>query len=842
VDNDWGLSGQFRLGVRYTSPPSNDAFADRLPFTEEATGTLEGASRETGEPGYQLDPYGSSVWWTWTAPVSGMYEFTVGTYFDEKRVEVFTGNALETLVPVGEPSFATFRKYFRAAAGTVYAVRVTGPGTAGQYTLQTSFTPPPSNDQFADRIPLVGTNISVDGTNRAATAELNEPTHDGEPANRSVWWTWTAPTNGMVRIGLPYYSGHTIAVYTGDSLSLLVPVREGSGAIVFSVVAGQTYQIAFDLPGLYSGWGYFTWSLTFEAPPVNDAFADRIALAGEQLTTAGSALGASRESGEPTLPFSPGYSVWWKWIAPGTGRYTFSVSGSVATAALALYTGSELTNLTLVGSNAPGFNAVNVPVSAGTELAISIDPDLELAGYSGSFLLTIARTQTPANDHFVDRAFLDDASAEGNLEGSSREPGEPGFQNDPGGTSIWWRYTPTNTGWYSIIAATELDSPFLYPPFPWFRYSRASVFVFTGTELANLSPVPSRGYYQPTVFRLEAGTEYNLQVSGRDRWFGPLRLNIGPLFAPSNDQFADARPILSDNIIVTGSNDVASAELGEPAREYGDKNSVWWKWTAVSNGVFAITRSNSPAFAYVDVYTGSSVSNLSRVPNTEYGRSFGEYLFRASVGTTYYISVVTDGPEGDISLAFARVNPPPNDDFVNRVQLTGSHISLLASNFNATAEPDDPFVDWFAGQTVWWKWTAPASGLVTVDVQADDAFFDIGVFRGNSFEELDFVEMSEAPLEFHAFEGEEYVIGVTTSFCRATQFTLSLDLSAPLPAPDGPVSIPFHTVIEATGKPLMVETSTNLVDWVPFSTLAPGEKEFRVVPNQTEPQRFFRVR
>ena len=174
--------------------------------------------------------------------------------------------------------------------------------------------------------------------------------------------------------------------------------------------------------------------------------------------------------------------------------------------------------------------------------------------------------------------------------------------------------------------------------------------------------------------------------------------------------------------------------------------------------------------------------------------------------------------------------------------MNGSHVSILASNFNATAEPADPLSGWYAEQTVWWKWTAPASGLVTADAQAADASFVMGVFQGSSFEELDFVEVSEAPLEFHAFKGEEYVIGITTSLSQATEFTLSLDLSAELSANDGPVSIPLPTVTEATGKPLMVETSTNLVDWMPFTTLAPGEREFRVVPNQSEPQRFFRVR
>ena len=93
----------------------------------------------------------------------------------------------------------------------------------------------------------------------------------------------------------------------------------------------------------------------------------------------------------------------------------------------------------------------------------------------------------------------------------------------------------------------------------------------------------------------------------------------------------------------------------------------------------------------MNVYTGSTLSNLIAVADTGYGHGPGGYLFRAEAGTTYQISAVSSyGGEGVIDLVFSRAHPPPNDDFAQRTLLNGAHISLVASNHDATAEPGDP--------------------------------------------------------------------------------------------------------------------------------------------------------
>jgi hypothetical protein len=65
--------------------------------------------------------------------------------------------------------------------------------------------------------------------------------------------------------------------------------------------------------------------------------------------------------------------------------------------------------------------------------------------------------------------------------------------------------------------------------------------------------------------------------------------------------------------------------------------------------------------------------------------------------------------------------PPANDAFANRVNL-GSAASgtSLSSTSGASLEPDEPQPFFGQGATVWWQWTAPATGTVTFDTLGSD--------------------------------------------------------------------------------------------------------------------------
>ncbi len=67
--------------------------------------------------------------------------------------------------------------------------------------------------------------------------------------------------------------------------------------------------------------------------------------------TTGTSAGSSRETGEPNHAGSTGGSIWYRWLATANGSATFDTVGSSFDTALAVYTGSSLTALTLAGSN-----------------------------------------------------------------------------------------------------------------------------------------------------------------------------------------------------------------------------------------------------------------------------------------------------------------------------------------------------------------------------------------------------------------------------------------------------------------------------------------------------------
>jgi Ca2+-binding RTX toxin-like protein len=144
---------------------------------------------------------------------------------------------------------------------------------------------------------------------------------------------------------------HSLAVYVGASVGSLTPVAGEHSMLPnleFNVRAGTTIRIVVDAgPG---ATGFVRLSLSGE--PVNDRFVTPQPIAGTSGSFKGNNEGASGEQGEP---FHAGMeygkaSVWYRWIAPGSGLTRFTVLGSFDTV-LAAYQGSGLSSLTAQASN-----------------------------------------------------------------------------------------------------------------------------------------------------------------------------------------------------------------------------------------------------------------------------------------------------------------------------------------------------------------------------------------------------------------------------------------------------------------------------------------------------------
>jgi hypothetical protein len=277
--------GPFTLNFQFTPAPKNDNFANRIRLTGSRIATSAsnaGATKEPGEPDHLGNPGGSSIWYSWTAPLSGRVTLTTnevppyappssgegdgsttitvgpptcGNEIDQNPPPVFyplfaayTGTTVAALTPADNllMSLAAYPYgvEFDAVKGQTYQIAFDGNmGTTGEIPLYLALTPPASNDNFNRRIQLRGDSVVATGYNAGATRQGGEPILPGS-LGKSVWWSWTAPASGSVSLELAGndYS-FPVAVFTGSSLASLQMVAEGTAGVTFNAVRGQTYQI-----------------------------------------------------------------------------------------------------------------------------------------------------------------------------------------------------------------------------------------------------------------------------------------------------------------------------------------------------------------------------------------------------------------------------------------------------------------------------------------------------------------------------------------------------------------------------------------------------------------------
>lgn len=214
---------------------------------------------------------------------------------------------------------------------------------------------PSGSDLFAFATVLTGSLTTDTGTdNTTATGEPGEPNPFGDASINSVWWQWTAPASGTVEVNTQgsALDDTTLAVYTGSSVGNLTLVGMNDdyynfqSRVQFTAVAGTTYHFAAD------GFDNLTGGivLNLATAPANDNFANAAVFTGSSAS--GWNVLSTAEPGE-TSPFKDLTinSVWWKWTAPASGAVDFNTVGSSFDTTLAVYTGTSLDALTLVGAN-----------------------------------------------------------------------------------------------------------------------------------------------------------------------------------------------------------------------------------------------------------------------------------------------------------------------------------------------------------------------------------------------------------------------------------------------------------------------------------------------------------
>jgi hypothetical protein len=368
---------------------------------------------------------------------------------------------------------------------------------------------------------------------------------------------------------------------------------------------------------------------------------------------------------------------------------------------------------------------------------------LAIAG--NAFALPLDRLAPPANDNFADRASVtlsgNSAAVPGTTVDATFETGEPNaFTGDK---TVWYVWVAAQSGMLTVGTCGTGAMHF------------ANVYTHAGETptLAGLSPRltaasnPGCGFQNGGLqgYVVTAGTAYYIQVLGYLGGSGPFNLTL---------DFSNEFPLTVNKTGSTGKGRVTSNPAG------------------IDCGVMCSSASQSYA-------TGTSITLTAQPAN---GTSeIGGWSEPGCSGTTCTFTL--NGPK-TVAVRFDRVGGPPNDAFGSATIVTGAEVTQTGSNVDATVETDEPHAaDTYP--TVWYRWTAPSSGLLTVSTCTSDFFAVANVYRGSSL-----VTLVEQPIMTNAgcsSTGVRYAFSVTGGLTYHIQvggylgaigsFTLGLSLA-----------------------------------------------------------------
>jgi subtilase family serine protease len=265
--------------------------------------------------------------------------------------------------------------------------------------------------------------------------------------------------------------------------------------------------------------------LTVLAPaPANDNFASATALSGAPVTITGTNVGATKQTGEPTVAGNAGgKSVWYTWTAAASGRVSLSTLGSSFDTLLGVYTGASVSGLSLVAGNDDAssrtlISAVTFNAVAGTTYRFVVD------GYnaaSGNITLNLSLLAAPANDLFASAAAISGSAATwtGTNVSAARETGEPLIAGNRGGASVWFTWTAPATATVTLnTAGSSFDT---------------MLGVYTGSSVSALTLVAANDdaagggtLTSALTFHAVAGTTYRFAIDGYNGATGNIVLNL----------------------------------------------------------------------------------------------------------------------------------------------------------------------------------------------------------------------------------------------------------------------------------------------------------------------------
>ena len=297
------------------------------------------------------------------------------------------------------------------------------------------------------------------------------------------------------------------------------------------------------------------------------------------------------------------------------------------------------------------------------------------------------------------------------------------------GSSIYSTVSSSDTA-YAIYSGTSMATPHV------------------SGALALLAAQYPTDTYTGLISRLLNGTDPISALTGKAR-AGRLNVakalvstNAPPVVRPANDNFASASGVTGTSWTKTGSSINATSETGEPSHAgQAPGFSVWYTWTAPATGAATISTAGSNFDTVLAVYTGNSVGALTPVAandNPASGGTAAAVSFQAVAGAVYRIAVDgKGGTSGSVSLAGRVAGATPANDAFASATVVSNSFTVTGSNLGATREALEPNHGGVSGgKSVWWSWTAPASGRLVVATAGSSYDTVLAVYTGSRVDQL----------------------------------------------------------------------------------------------------------
>ena len=285
-----------------------------------------------------------------------------------------------------------------------------------------------------------------------------------------------------------------------------------------------------------------------------------------------------------------------------------------------------------------------------------------------------------------------------------------------------------------------------------------------------------------------------------------------------------------DNLIAVGNStrldDIAtSSNFGSGAVELFAPGS---EIVSTSNADPSSTRVLSGTSMAAPAVSGIVALLRAQYPQDDY-RQIINRLLRGVTPAPAFAGKAQTGGRANLAGAFAANDSRPfNDDFANRARLTGNVITARGSSAYATTQSGEPAHVGRLSRSLWYEWTAPASGLVTVDTRDSTVDTQVSVYTGISLNGLSLVADNDnggdgfltSRVTFLAQTGVTYPIAVDSTSAGLVMLNLAaasandaFGSAQPLEGDAPIVTTTNANATRQTGEPLIASSADGRTLW-----------------------------